>query len=207
MLRYDGVMDSNKRPGGRSARVREAVLRAALLELSESGWDSLSVERIAERSGTHKTTIYRRWGSADRVALEALLDRGSESIPVPDTGDVRLDLFALGRSIAASLSEPIGRSVAAAAIGASDSSSIRTIADEFWSERFEQAGSIVRRAVESGQLSGETEPGFLIEQLAARIWFRVMVSRLPVTDTWLSELVDSVLVAARLPRKADAKDS
>ncbi len=95
-------MDPSKRPGGRSTRVREAVLRSALLELSEMGWASLSVERISERSGVHKTTIYRRWGSAERVALEALLERGSKGIPIPDSGDIRLDLMALGRSIAQS---------------------------------------------------------------------------------------------------------
>ena len=189
-------MESNKRPGGRSARVREAVLRAALLELSETGWDSLSVERIAERSGTHKTTIYRRWGSADRVALEALLDRGSEGIPTPDTGDIRLDLIALGRSIAASISDPVGRSVAAAAIGASDSSSIRTVADAFWSERFEQAGAIVTRAIERGQLRQDTDPSRVIEGIAAPVWFRVMVSRIPVTDEWLADVTHTVLVAA-----------
>ncbi len=189
-------MESNKRPGGRSARVREAVLRAALLELSETGWDSLSVERIAERSGTHKTTIYRRWGSADRVALEALLERGSEGIPIPDTGDIRLDLIALGRSIAASISEPVGRSVAAAAIGASDSSSIRTVADAFWSERFEQAGSIVTRAIERGQLPQDTDPSRVIEGIAAPVWFRVMVSRIAVTDEWLAAVTHTVLVAA-----------
>jgi len=189
-------MDSSKRPGGRSARVREAVLRAALQELSETGWDSLSVERIAERSEVHKTTIYRRWRSADRVALAALLERGSEGIPIPDTGDVRLDLIDLGWSIAASISDPIGRSVAAAAIGAADSSSIRAIADAFWSERFEQAGLVVTRAIERGQLPQNTDPVRVIEGVAAPVWFRVMVSRTPVTDSWLAGIIHTVLVAA-----------
>lgn len=200
-------MDSGKRPGGRSARIREAVLRAALRELSETGWDALSVERIAERSGVHKTTIYRRWGSADRVALEALLKRGSEGIPIPDTGDVRLDLIALCQSIAVSISEPIGRSVAGAAIGAADSSSIRTVADAFWSERFEQAGSIVTNAVDRGQLPADASPDRIIEGIAAPVWFRVMVSRVQVTDSWLSEVVDSALETARMPQKSEAKDS
>jgi len=189
-------MDSPKRPGGRSARIREAALSAALLELSENGWHSLSVERIAERSGVHKTTIYRRWGSADRVALEALLERGSEGIPIPDTGDVRLDLIALGRSIAATISDPIGRSVAAAAIAASDASSVRTIADAFWSERFVQAGSVVAMAIERGQLPQDTDPVRVIEGVAAPVWFRVMVSRTPVTDGWLADVVHTVLVSA-----------
>ena len=192
-------MDSTKRPGGRSARIRKAVLSAALLELSETGWDSLNVERIADRSGVHKTTIYRRWGSVDQVVLDALLDRGSEGVPIPDTGDVAGDLIALGRSIATNISDPIGRSVAAAAIGASDTSSIRQLADAFWSERFESAGVIVTRAIGRGQLPVDSEPDRLVEEIAAPIWFRVMVGRLPVTDEWIAQLVDSLIRAEPLP--------
>ncbi len=188
-----------ERPGGRTARVREAVFAAALAELAESGWGSLSVERIADRSGVHKTTIYRRWGTADEVVLDALLERGSEGIPVPDTGDVTDDLIILGRSVATSISDPIGRSVAAGAIAAPDSSSIRALVDAFWSERFEQAGAIVTRGIERGQLPGGAEASGLIESLAARIWFRVMVSRLPVSDAWLSEIVNSAVETARQP--------
>ncbi|MEA2011409.1 MAG: TetR/AcrR family transcriptional regulator C-terminal ligand-binding domain-containing protein [Actinomycetota bacterium] len=188
-----------KRPGGRTARVREAVFAAALAELAETGWGSLSVERIADRSGVHKTTIYRRWGTADEVVLGALLERGSEAIPVPDTGNVVDDLIALGRSIAMSISDPIGRSVAAGAIGAPDSSSIRTLADAFWSERFEQAGAIVTRGIDRGQLPGGAETSDLVEDLAARIWFRVMVSRLPVSDGWLCDVVNAAVESARQP--------
>ncbi|HZJ49004.1 MAG TPA: TetR/AcrR family transcriptional regulator [Acidimicrobiia bacterium] len=173
------------------------MLRAALLELGETGWGSLSVEQIVDRSGVHKTTIYRRWGSANQVALEALLDRGSEGIPVPDTGDVTADLIALGRSISLTISEPIGRSIAAAAIEAPDSSSIWEVADAFWSERFDQAGLVVMRAIERGQLPDGVDPRSVIEGVAAPIWFRVMVSRLPVTDSWLAEVVGAEVSTAR----------
>jgi AcrR family transcriptional regulator len=187
--------------------VREAVFAASLAELADVGWGSLSVERIADRSGVHKTTIYRRWGTADQVVLEALLERGSAKIPVPDTGDVTRDMIALGQLIAANISAPIGRSIAAAAIEAADSSSIRQIADAFWSERFEQAGIIVGRAIERGQLPGGTESTDLVETVAARIWFRIMVNRLPVSDPWLSEVVDSAVEALRNPNSIGAEIS
>ena len=182
------------------------MFESALEELATVGWGSLSIERIADRSGVHKTTIYRRWGTVDQVVLDALLDRGSERIPIPDNGDVGDDLVELGRSIALSLSEPIGRSVAAAAIGASDTSSIRQLADAFWSERFESAKVIVTRAVERGQLPRETEPDRLVEGIAAAIWFRVMVSRLPATDAWISQVVCSLLnTSGASPRIAAKK--
>ena len=48
------------RLGGRSARVREAVLGAAFAELDERGYEGFSIDAVARRSGVHKTTIYRR---------------------------------------------------------------------------------------------------------------------------------------------------
>ncbi|MEV3975004.1 helix-turn-helix domain-containing protein [Streptomyces sp. NPDC050698] len=52
-----------QRPGGRSARVRKAVLAATAAELSERGFAAMTIEDIAARSGVHKTTIYRRWST------------------------------------------------------------------------------------------------------------------------------------------------
>ncbi|MEV1246343.1 TetR family transcriptional regulator [Nonomuraea sp. NPDC050022] len=56
-------MEPVRRPGGRSARVRTAVHEAVLDLLRKEDWDSLSLARVAERSGVHQATLYRRWGT------------------------------------------------------------------------------------------------------------------------------------------------
>ena len=182
-----------KRPGGRSARVRAAVLEAAVLELGEFGWRSLSVDRIAARSGVHKTTIYRRWGSADRVVLDALVERGSEGIPIPDTGDLRSDLVRLGRSIAAGITDPIGRALAAAVISEPDSPTMQRLADAFWSQRFEEAEVIAERAIGRGEIAASVDAGRIVETVAAQVWFRVMMRRGDVTEAWLEATVEAVV--------------
>lgn len=186
-------MEPQQRPGGRSARVREAVLEAALSELGASGWGSLSVERIAERSGVHKTTIYRRWGGADQVALDALLNRGIEGIPSPDTGTLNGDLLALGRLVAATISDPVGRAVATAVLAEPDSPTLSRLAEVFWSQRFSEAGSIVERAIERGEVSVSTDADGMIEAIASQIWFRIMMRRGVVTDDWLSTVVERAI--------------
>ncbi|HTU08287.1 MAG TPA: helix-turn-helix domain-containing protein, partial [Trebonia sp.] len=60
------------RPGGRTARTRAAVLRAAIEELNDSGYSEASVERVAQRAGVAKTTIYRRWGSLDGLLADMM---------------------------------------------------------------------------------------------------------------------------------------
>ena len=51
---------ANLRTGGRSERVVRDVLRAAMDELSKSGYGPMRVDEVAARAGVNKTTVYRR---------------------------------------------------------------------------------------------------------------------------------------------------
>ena len=97
------------RTGGRSERVREAVLAAALHELTVNGYAALSVEAVASRAGVNKTTIYRRWPTLDDLLVDALMTWSHDAIPGPDTGSIETDLLALGRELADQLDGGVGR--------------------------------------------------------------------------------------------------
>src|SRR5580693_4679657 len=92
-----------RRPGGRSARVRQSVLDATLTVLSEEGVDKLTVADIAERSGVHETSIRRRWGTKENLICDALLNYSEVHLPIPDTGSIRGDLGAFASELAAYL--------------------------------------------------------------------------------------------------------
>src|SRR5215217_6240650 len=85
------------RPGGRSARVRRAVLEAAAALLGERGYDGLELSDVARAAAVHPTTVYRRWGTKRRLVGELLLERGQTLSPTPDTGSVVTDLEQLLR--------------------------------------------------------------------------------------------------------------
>ena len=116
----DAEPPGTRRPGGRTARTRAAVLRAAISELAESGYAGTTVERIAARAGVAKTTIYRRWGGLNGLLADLMAQYAAREIPVPDTGHLDSDLRALAREIVASLQHPAIRaafgSIVAAAI-------------------------------------------------------------------------------------------
>src|ERR1700730_7590420 len=101
------------RTGGRSARVRESILAAALSELIESGYAALSVEAVASRAGVNKTTIYRRWPTLDDLLVDALMDWSHDALPAMDTGSIETDLLALGGQLADVLNAGVGRQVVA----------------------------------------------------------------------------------------------
>jgi AcrR family transcriptional regulator len=158
------------------------VLKAALAELAEVGYGSLSLEGVAKRAGVHKTTIYRRWGTRENVVLDAMLERGRETVPIPDTGSLREDLFTYGREIADSLSssdEVVG-TVRAIASVANDDSPLADASRRFWEERFELAGEMVERAIARGEVPPETDPKLVVEAVVAAIYFRLLLSRVPI---------------------------
>src|SRR4051794_12952320 len=99
---------TRRRPGGRSARVQEAVLAAVLHELVESGYGSLSFDRVAERAGVHRATLYRRWTGKEALVAEALLAQAARDVPMPDTGTLLGDLRALVHAIVANITAPLG---------------------------------------------------------------------------------------------------
>uniref|UniRef100_UPI002453FE81 TetR/AcrR family transcriptional regulator n=1 Tax=Nocardia wallacei TaxID=480035 RepID=UPI002453FE81 len=94
------------RPGGRTARVREAVLRAAGDLLAESGFAGLDLAEVAARAGVGKTTVYRRWRTPAGLVADVLTEMAETSLPHADTGSLRGDLLANARLVAETLTDP-----------------------------------------------------------------------------------------------------
>ncbi|HWV78424.1 MAG TPA: TetR/AcrR family transcriptional regulator [Isoptericola sp.] len=82
------------RPGGRTARTREAVHQAVRELMAEHGGEAPEVSAVAARSGVHPATIYRRWRTRDALVLDVAVADVNAASPVPATGDLRADLLA-----------------------------------------------------------------------------------------------------------------
>ena len=161
--------------------------------LGETGFTDLTVERVAERSGVHKTTIYRRWGSRAGLVGAALAAQGQQEVPIPDTGDLRADLAAIARSVGDNLASPLGRAMAQALVGHADDPEIAGISEDFWGARFAATAVVVERAVERGELPPDADPRLAVELVVAAIWFRSIVTREPVADDLLATVVEVIV--------------
>ncbi|SEM42377.1 TetR/AcrR family transcriptional regulator [Nonomuraea pusilla] len=106
----------------RGAALEEAILHAAVDELTESGYAGLTMDKVAARAGTNKNAIYRRW--PNRLALGVAAYRQlATTVPPPDTGSLRGDALELLRQANRLWSSPLGailRELFAAAGGASE---------------------------------------------------------------------------------------
>jgi AcrR family transcriptional regulator len=189
MRRASTKSQPQRRPGGRSARVRAAVIEALVAELAENGLGDVTMDGVARRAGVNKTTLYRRWGSKEELVLDALLELGERRVPIPDSGSLREDLLIVAREIVASVSTPEADAVvrAAAADPSPDSKLVRAVR-AFWQVRFALLGEIVEHAIERGELPAGIDPKPLVEGLLGGIYLRMLVTREPLDDEFVERL-------------------
>ncbi|MDE2138791.1 MAG: helix-turn-helix transcriptional regulator, partial [Gammaproteobacteria bacterium] len=85
----EGVGVALGRP--RDESIDAQVVAAVLQVLRTRGYRAVTIERIARKVGTARTTIYRRWPSKRRLVAYAVLSEMGAS-PAADTGALREDL-------------------------------------------------------------------------------------------------------------------
>jgi len=186
----DRAAPAAPRPGGRSERVRRAVLDAAADELLEVGFERLSVASVARRAGVHHTTVYRRWETKSRLVLDALLDFTRERVSAPDLGDLRSDLQAYFEAMVSAFARPRVRGLVA--IPPDEFAQERSA---YWQERFVVAGEIVQRGIARGELRALGDPWRLVELIAGPLWMRALMTGLPVDGDFLTRAIDDALRA------------
>jgi AcrR family transcriptional regulator len=186
------------RTGGRSARVREAVLSAVLHELNVNGYAALSVEAVASRAGVNKTTIYRRWPTFDDLLVDALTTWSQDAIPGSDTGSIETDLLALGRELADQLNGGVGRQIAAVVLTAGlRSPQLREATRRYFDQQAVRATPVVTKAIERGELPANTDTDTLLTTFRAPLFYRMVTTGDPIDEDLIAQTTRVTLAAAR----------
>jgi AcrR family transcriptional regulator len=186
------------RPGGRTARTRDAVFAAAIEELGDAGYAATSVESIAARAGVHKTTVYRRWGTKDALLAEVLAQAALDRIEVADSGDIDRDIERLARAVVETLTSPAGDATVRAIVAAAPSSpELGAVLTKFWTARRAHIGPIIEVAIERGQLPPGTDPAELMKYVAAPLYFQLLMTDEPLTMRDAERAATTALAAAR----------
>lgn len=82
----------------RGKELEAALLDAAWAELADRGYGALTIDGVAQRAGTSRTVVYRRWATKAELVRAAVAHVANrETMPDPDTGTLRDDLAAVMR--------------------------------------------------------------------------------------------------------------
>ncbi|MGW1870589.1 TetR/AcrR family transcriptional regulator [Streptomyces mauvecolor] len=165
------------RPGGRTARVRAAVLRAAGDALAEHGFDGLDLADVARRAEVGKTTVYRRWATTAGLVADLLDDMAEQSSPRTDTGSLDGDLSANARLVVKTLTDPRQGALFKAVIAAAtcDPRAARAL-HRFYATRIEEWAPCVTQAADRGEVPSGTDEAEVIRAVSAPLYYRFLVS-------------------------------
>jgi AcrR family transcriptional regulator len=188
-----------RRPGGRSERIRQAVLAATIELILEGGISEVTVTNIAKRSGVHPTTIYRRWDGVGGVLVEALLEEATMTAPPPDTGSLYEDLVIQAQDVRRRLLNPLAKMMTLA-IAKGQSGEFTGVAPTYWHDRLSSFGVIIERGIERGELPPGTDPILVLEMVSAPILSRFYFG-VDIPEEFPETVVRTVLagVAATAP--------
>jgi len=185
-----------RRPGGRSARVAEAVFDAVDGLLIDCGPGGFTIADVARRAGVNPTSIYRRWGSVEAIVLEVEASRLTDISPMPDTGTLRGDLLAYARAAAIDIARPGRLAFLQALIGARDLSDEQRSAPLL--SRAAQFQSMLDRARDRGEQALDYVA--IVDCILAPLYLRYLLG-LDVGEPDLELFVERTLTSPTLPRK------
>ncbi|MGN9838569.1 TetR/AcrR family transcriptional regulator [Nonomuraea sp. H19] len=186
------------RPGGRTARVRAAVLEATQDELVEHGFHGLTMDQVAARAGVGKTTVYRRWGSPAGLVTDLMTELADQSSPHADTGSVEDDLRVNAQAVCRAVNDGrLGATFQAMIAAATCDEQAATALRAFFLRRIEEWAGVVELAVGRGELPAGTDGMEVIRAVSAPLYYRLVVTREPVTPEAAEQSVRRTLAAAR----------
>ncbi|WP_327360361.1 TetR/AcrR family transcriptional regulator [Streptomyces sp. NBC_01296] len=186
------------RPGGRTARVRAAVLRAAEDVLAEQGFAHLDLTDIARRAEVGKTTVYRRWGTVTGLVTDLLLDMAQQSVPRTETGSLLGDLRANTRLVQQTLADPRQGALfkAVIAAGTCDPKAAEALYG-FYTARVEEWAPCVEQAAVRGEVPEGTDAHEVIRAASAPLYHRLLTTALPLDEAAADRCATAAAVAAR----------
>jgi AcrR family transcriptional regulator len=191
--------------GGKTRRRGEALERALLDaawdELQAVGYAGLTMEAVADRAGTSRAVLYRRWRNRPDLVIAAIRrHRPLLSGEIPDTGSLRGDVLALLRRMSSRLAE-IGPETVYGLIGdyLSDVGLFSRSQEEVLHISAEVMETILKRAADRGEARADVQRRIatLPTDLFRNELFR---ARTPPSEGTLMEIVDDVFLPLVRPR-------
>jgi AcrR family transcriptional regulator len=187
------------RPPGRPRSVErdQAILAAALQELTDVGYDAMSIEGTAARAHVGKTTIYRRWPSKEALVLAAIQDLQAEA-PIIDTGNLQADLLAMvEHALALGSGSPILQKLAfrAATELAGKPEMLQGLLVQVVPTRFHDFAGLLERARERGELRADLSTEVALGMIAGPIFYHWLLGGIMPTSPPSGDLAKQIVEA------------
>ncbi|OBG87886.1 TetR family transcriptional regulator [Mycobacterium sp. E136] len=181
----------DKAPGAgrpRDPRIDAAILRATADLLAEIGYSNLTIAAVAERAGTTKTALYRRWSSKAELVHEAAFPAAPTAIATPP-GDIAADIRAMLAATRDVFSTPVVRAALPGLIAdmVADAELNLRVMDRFTGV-FAAVRNRLADAVQRGEVYPDVDPDRLVEVIGGATLLRMLLRPgEPLGDDWVEQ--------------------
>ncbi|GAA1869338.1 TetR/AcrR family transcriptional regulator [Myceligenerans crystallogenes] len=180
----------------RSTAASNAILAAVLDLVAEHGsMRAITVEAVAARAGTSKTTIYRRWATKEELVAAAV-----ESIKAPPAFElphesVRDDLIRMLKAVRTDVSPRERRILRCIMIDSEDNPELAAQQERLMTERRRAGIELVRYWIERGELRADLDPMLVAAGLVSPLLTIQIYGHYPHlrTPDLAERLVDQIL--------------
>ena len=180
----------------RNPRIDDDVLRATNELLEEVGYLQVTIAAIAERAGTNKPAIYRRWPTKAHLVHEAVFPVPTVPESSPDEGDLRGDIEALVAIGVELLGRPAARAALPGLIAemASDPTLRADVIGRFESRTWGWLQRRIDSAIEAGEVRAGVDSATVLELIAGSTFVATAIR--PLDDLgpdWVEGVVDVII--------------
>ena len=178
-----------------AAEVEQAIADAVVVELAEVGFGRLTFDSVAERAGTGKSPLYRRWADTTALVIDTLETLGMDPAGYLRTGDLRKDLIGF-----TSYMTRTHQGVKAAAFRSllGEAHRYPELLARFKSQvlapLFDALTELLRDAANRGEVSSKRLTPVVLEVLHALIVERLILETHDLTIKDITEMIDQVLL-------------
>jgi AcrR family transcriptional regulator len=172
------VYSEDKPPGAgrpRDPRIDAAILEATADLLVEIGYANITMAAIAERAGTTKTALYRRWSSKAELVHEAAFPAAPTALQMP-AGDFAADVRAMIGATRDVFVSPVVRAALPGLIAdmAADAELNARVMARFGAV-FGVIQMRIADAVDRGEVHADIDPDRLVEVIGGTTLLRLLL--------------------------------
>jgi AcrR family transcriptional regulator len=184
----------------RRGRVLErAIFGAVLEELVRVGYAELTVDQVAQRAGTGRATIYRRWPGKRQLVVDAVIDALPPTAAPPDTGDVRRDLlicFERMHGLLGGVGHFVVQALAGELHSATRTALLDLVREQVLEPRLQVVLDVLLRGAARGQIRAEAAVPLLARTGPALLFQHLLMFGTPPPSSQIEEIVDRVILPA-----------
>jgi len=174
----------------RSEKTKNAILSAAYDLLLENGFGAVTIEKIAEKAGVSKATIYKWWSNKAAVVMDAFFDAAVVRLPVPDTGSTMNDIIIQVSNLANFLTSREGKVInEIIAEGQFDPKLAETYRAVYFKPRRLDSRHILERGISRGELKEDLDIELVMDLVFGPLFYRLLITGDIVDENFIRNMV------------------